>query len=65
MSVGCGPCTELAAVDYLKEQGVLHYEKLQYRGIDPLEGVWKHIWNDVRSIMEMEFSFIQKIYCNW
>lgn len=21
MSVGCGPCTELAAVDYLKKQG--------------------------------------------
>lgn len=34
MSVGCGPCTELAAVDYLKEKGVLNYEKLQYRGID-------------------------------
>lgn len=47
MSVGCGPCTELAAVDYLKNQGILNYEKLQYRGIDPLENVWKHIWNDI------------------
>jgi len=23
MSVGCGPCTELAAVDYLKEKGII------------------------------------------
>lgn len=48
MSVGCGPCTELAAVDYLKKQDILNYEKLQYRGIDPLENVWKYIWNDIR-----------------
>lgn len=48
MSVGCGPCTELAAVDYLKKQGVLNYDKVQYRGIDPLEGVWKRIWTDIK-----------------
>ena len=60
MSVGCGPCTELAAVDYLKEQGVLHYEKLQYRGIDPLEGVWKHIWNDVREYYGDGIQFYPK-----
>lgn len=48
MSVGCGPCTELAAVDYLKKQGVLNYDKVQYRGIDPLEDVWKRIWTDIK-----------------
>lgn len=36
MSVGCGPCTELAAVDYLRNEGVLNYDQLDYRGIDPL-----------------------------
>jgi len=60
MSVGCGPCTELAAVDYLKEQGVLHYEKLQYRGIDPLEDVWKNIWNDIRAYYGGEIQFYPK-----
>lgn len=49
MSVGCGPCTELAAVDYLKKQGVLNYDKVQYRGIDPLEDVWKRIWTDIKT----------------
>lgn len=60
MSVGCGPCTELAAVDYLKAQGVLNFEKLQYRGIAPLEGVWKHIWNDVREYYGDGIQFYPK-----
>lgn len=49
MSVVCGPCTELAVVDYLKKQGVLNYDKVQYRGIDPLEDVWKRIWTDIKT----------------
>ncbi len=57
MSVGCGPCTELAAVDYLKEQGVLTYDRLQYRGIDPLGDVWKYIWNDIREYYGKEIKF--------
>ena len=49
MSVGCGPCTELAAVDYLRNEGVLNYDQLDYRGIDPLGDVWKHIWTDIKT----------------
>lgn len=58
MSVGCGPCTELAAVEFLRNQGILNYDRLQYRGIDPLESVWKSIWNDVENYFgddEIEF----------
>ena len=33
---------------YLKKQGVLNYDKVQYRGIDPLEDVWKRIWTDIK-----------------
>lgn len=49
MSVGCGPCTELAAVDYLRNEGVLNYDQLDYRGIDPLGNVWKRIWTDIKT----------------
>ena len=49
MSVGCGPCTELAAVDYLRNEGVLNYDQLDYRGIDPLGDVWKCIWTDIKT----------------
>lgn len=47
MSIGCGPCTELAAIDYLQQTGWFNYNKLQYIGIDPLESVWKSIWKDI------------------
>ena len=60
MSVGCGPCTELAAVDYLKEKGVLNYEKLQYRGIDPLGNVWRRIWSDIKEYFGNGINFYQK-----
>ena len=33
MSVGCGPCTELAAVDYLKEKGVLNMKNCNIEGL--------------------------------
>ena len=59
MSVGCGPCTELAAVDYLKKQGVLNYDKLQYRGIDPLVNVWNPIWKDIKDYFGNGISFYQ------
>lgn len=60
MSVGCGPCTELAAVDYLKRKGVLKYEKLQYRGIDSLGNVWERIWGDIKEYFGDGIEFYQK-----
>lgn len=59
MSVGCGPCTELAAIDYLKEKGILNYEELQYRGIDPLGDVWNRIWDDIREYFGHGINFYQ------
>lgn len=57
MSVGCGPCTELAAIDYLRQIGMLKYDELEYRGIDPLENVWGQIWNDIREYFGKEIRF--------
>ena len=48
MSVGCGPCTELAAIDYLHQVNELNYATLEFRGIDPLEDVWENIWEDIK-----------------
>lgn len=47
MSVGCGPCTDLAAVEYLRSNGVFNFHSLEYIGIDPLENVWGGIWRDI------------------
>lgn len=59
MSVGCGPCTEPAAVDYLKKKGFLNYGKLQYRGIDPLGSVWNPIWDDIIETRQSLIKFLR------
>lgn len=60
MSVGCGPCTELAAIDYLREKGILNYEKLRYRGIDPLGNIWNRIWDDITDYFGKGIKFYYK-----
>lgn len=47
MSVGCGPCTDLFAMDYLKKINEYRFETLEYRGIDIAENVWKHIHQQI------------------
>lgn len=61
MSVGCGPCTELAAIDYLRQKNELNYTTLEFRGIDPLDGVWKHIWGDIKDYFGNEVHFLIKM----
>lgn len=51
MSVGCGPCTELAAIDYMLSKGEIHYNKLEFVGIDPLKNVWGNIWDDIKDYL--------------
>lgn len=60
MSVGCGPCTELAAIDYLHQNGELNYNKLEFRGIDPLKDMWKFIWEDIDSYYQGQVNFFER-----
>lgn len=60
MSVGCGPCTELAAIDYLRQTNELNYNTLEFRGIDPLKQVWKHIWRDIKEYFGDEVRFFDR-----
>ena len=39
LSFGCGPCTDLFAIDYLRSLGILSYQNLEYRGVDYSEDV--------------------------
>lgn len=59
MSVGCGPCTELAAIDYLHNKGILNYEKVEFRGIDPLKNMWKYIWEDISNYYGDQVEFYE------
>lgn len=51
LSFGCGPCTDLFAIDYLRVSGKLCYQILDYRGVDYSRDVWNFIqWNTIVSI---------------
>ena len=43
LSFGCGPCTDLFAIDYLRVSGKLCYQILDYRGVDYSRDVWNFI----------------------
>lgn len=60
MSVGCGPCTELAAIDYLRQLNELNYTILEFRGIDPLKDVWKLIWRDIKEYFGHGIHFFDR-----
>ena len=49
MSIGCGPCTDLFALDYLKEQNEFSFDSIKYRGIDNAKGVWQHIHQEMKN----------------
>lgn len=61
LSFGCGPCTDLFAIDYLHIQGTLPYEKLEYRGVDYSKNVWKYIHRDIKDAAD-ENSVIKFYY---
>lgn len=49
LSVGCGPCTDLAGIDFLRNTGELKFNRLNYVGVDPLVNVWGQIWDDIQN----------------
>lgn len=48
LSFGCGPCTDLFAIDYLHSSGVLSYQSIEYRGVDYSKDVWTYIHQDIK-----------------
>ena len=49
LSFGCGPCTDLFAIDALRKSNVLSYNTLKYRGVDYSRNVWRWIHRDIKS----------------
>ena len=56
LSLGCGPCTDLFAIDYLRTNGHLTFQKLNYVGIDYSQDVWQNIHTDLRNSSPENFS---------
>lgn len=66
LSFGCGPCTDLFAIDYLRQQNIFSYEKIEYRGIDYSEDVWHWIHRDISGFQNRNCSikFFYKDACD-
>lgn len=47
LSIGCGPCTDLFALDCLKKKGEYSFRKINYIGVEPLE-TWKKIHSRIK-----------------
>jgi hypothetical protein len=50
LSFGCGPCTDLLALEYLRTQREYDFTNLEYRGVDYSKDVWKNIHSDIKSL---------------
>ena len=61
LSFGCGPCTDLFALDFLKKEKIMYYQNIEYRGIDYSKDVWHVIHHDIKSF-ENENCKIQFFY---
>ena len=65
LSFGCGPCTDLFAIDALRENKTLIYDRIEYRGVDYSEDVWHWVHGDIKSMQTLKsrFKFFYKDAC--
>lgn len=57
LSIGCGPCTDLLALDLLRQNGEYSFDTLNYKGIDIDTTIWKKVLADIDSLRPQEYSF--------
>lgn len=56
LSIGCGPCTDLFALDYLNEKKIYSFENLEFRGVD-----LKPLWKDIHDRIQVESTGNYKV----
>lgn len=49
LSLGCGPCSELMAIDTIKKRNLITFDKIFYKGIEVNIEIWKNIYSDINS----------------
>lgn len=56
LSFGCGPCTDLFALDELRRNNILSFNKIEYRGVDYSQNVWSLIHRDIGSFQNENYD---------
>ena len=65
LSFGCGPCTDLFALDFLKKNGKMRFHSIEYRGIDYSQEVWKNVHRDIKAFenADLKIRFYYEDMC--
>ena len=65
LSFGCGPCTDLFALDALKEKKLISFNSIKYRGVDYRKDVWANIHQDINKLKKdnIDIHFYYKDAC--
>ena len=56
LSIGCGPCTDLLALDLLRNEGIYNFNSLEYRGVEVDTRIWKKIYEDIKHIAPSNYN---------
>ena len=57
LSVGCGPCTDLLALNILKNRKRCSFDELDYKGIEIDTKIWKKVHKDISSLATHGYKF--------
>lgn len=57
LSVGCGPCTDLLALDFLRNNGICKFDTLEYVGVEKNPAIYARIYDDIRELSPQEYGF--------
>ena len=57
LSIGCGPCTDLLALNHLRSDGTYSFATLDYRGVEINTEIWSEIYHDLYGMIPRNWSF--------
>lgn len=57
LSIGCGPCTDLLALDYLVNEGKYCASTIDYRGVEINTEIWSNVYNDLSNMVPQDWFF--------
>lgn len=67
LSIGCGPCTDLLALDYLQKKRTYSFSTIDYCGVELNTGIWSNIYDDIFSMVPCDWGvkIISDDICNY
>lgn len=57
LSIGCGPCTDLLALNMLQRHGKYCFDTIEYRGIELNTAIWENVLQDLGEICPEGYDF--------